>query len=232
MTVAGRVGLVPNYPSKIPGTVLQLDAATLSASPVSSWAYAADTGPATGVFTQATSAKQPTWTAASANTNGMPSVIYDGTKVMATPNTTALQLGQDLTIATILYGSVGFSSSTIVSKTTEFDSYIPSVNASIVRNGAIGRTNGLYVANVLFSLIQVISSGMFSVFYNGVYVSGGNVAGSAAASANAVQIGQRADVLTTLTGEQPELVIVSRALAVSEIVTLHAFWAAKYKLPV
>jgi hypothetical protein len=220
----GRVGLTPNYPATIPGVVLQLDAATLSASPVSSWSYGA------GNFTQATGASQPLWSASSANVNGKPSVLYDGTKVMSTPSTVALQLGQDLTIATVLYIPTSISSSTILSKTTEFDAYIPSVNASILRSGVIGRTNGLYVANVIFSLILVMSSGLFSAYYNGVYVTGWNVVANTATSSNAVYIGQRADGLTTLNGEQPEVLLINRALAPIEVATLALFWNIKYNI--
>ena len=71
--IVGRVGVTPNFPT--PRAWLQLDAAR-SASPVLMVVWR-------GNMVQATGASHRL-TASSANVNGLPSVVYDGTKVMAT----------------------------------------------------------------------------------------------------------------------------------------------------
>ena len=240
--IIGRVGLISKYPANIPGTVLQLDAATLSASPVSSWSYEANplggTTVATGNFTQGTGSKQPVWTASSANMNGLPSVIYDGTKVMSAPSTAALQLIGDMTMATVImstdltnFNTVGCSKG----PSSEFDMFVAATNQGrFVRQGIANFFIPIVSTGVTYSMIFTSNSSVATFYLNGVVVkffSSVNFP-TVSTTANAVFIGQRSDAVTKLIGEQPELLLINRCLAPIEIATLHQFWATKYNLPV
>jgi hypothetical protein len=254
MSISGRVGLTQNYPSIIPGTVMQLDAATLTSSPVSSWSYAANPngGPndfttvPTGNFVQATGAKQPIWTPSSINVNGQPSVVYDGTKVLSyTPTASdpiSLLAASDMTMATIMYLSSFPIQPTVVSKGTStggFDFYFQGSNSLNPGRGIIATIPASapyptpFVAGKLFSLIVTISATTATTYVNGAYEFSGLTSGmTTTPNTNPVFIGQRTDAGTKLFGEQPELLLINRCLAPSEIATLHAFWATKYNLPV
>jgi hypothetical protein len=226
--ILGRVGVTPNYPATIPGVVLQLDAATLSASPVSSWSYGA------GNFTQATGASQPLWTASSANVNNLPSVVYDSTKVMSAPSTTALQLVGDMTIATVMYFAATPSLFTVVSKGVtggiEFDVYLQNSSVAFGR-GLTGVISPVLVTGQLCSLILTIMGKTATFYVNGRQMCTGPTTGlGPGATSNAIFIGQRTDAGTKLNGEQPELLLVNRALTPIEIATLALFWNIKYNI--
>ena len=251
MAITGRVGLIPNYPSTIRGCVLQLDAATLSASPVSSWSYFSNaTGGAgnsvsTGTFTQGTGGSQPVWTASSANVNGQPSVVYDGTKVMslalAATDPLSVSACGDITMATVMYIASFPIQVTVLSKGVingGFDFYLNSTTSVDPGRGIIAVIPASapypspFSAGKLFSLIMTISDNTATTYVNGAYEVSALTAGMAIIpNTNSMFIGQRTDAGTKLFGEQPELLLINRCLSPIEITTLHTFWAIKYNLP-
>lgn len=220
----------PFNPAELPGLVWLAQADSLSATPVASWSYGAGSLTAAG-------AAEPAWNSSSSNLGKQPSVVYSSGNVMTAPSTAALQLAGDLTICSVMYvTSVPAGYATVISKgtTSEFDAYVQGgTNPTLARNG---NPTGLGAITTIVNrpvIITFTCSGTNWVCYvNGAQVGTTSTGSAATATANAVQVGQRADAGTTLIGEQPFTALCSGALSQAYLLGLHRFLGRKYGIAV
>lgn len=207
---------------------------TLNGSNVSAWA---DQGSNGNNASQGTSADQPAFVSSSSNVGNKASISYTASvpDFLSVSNAASLQLTGDMYVAAVMYVTsypAGFA--TVISKgsVSEYDIFIQNSGAFKVVKGG---TTVSYSASAPTATRYLISynqaSGTGTAYLNGTSVGTGSPS-TPSTTTNPVRLGARSDSGTTLNGEQPEIVLVNRALTGTELTNMHRYFGNKYGISV